>query len=215
MNAEPPKQSRDRQGASGRQKAFVQGGIRPLAYFLTYTCYGTWLHGDERGSVDRENNGFQTERVPASPRRKEYVQQFRMKSSPFKLHQRERAIVHVSVAGTCERRGWTLHALNVRTNHVHVVVSGDEAPDTMATALKAWASRELADAGNIARGTKVWTRGASTHYLWNFVEIQSAIQYVLEGQGLSLVGATDVQQLAAGRSLPVAAPFGCTEPDGD
>ena len=21
----------------------------PLAYFLTWTCYGTWLHGDEPG----------------------------------------------------------------------------------------------------------------------------------------------------------------------
>ena len=25
----------------------------PLAYFITFTCYGNWLHGDERGSVDR------------------------------------------------------------------------------------------------------------------------------------------------------------------
>ena len=29
---------------------------RPLAYFLTFTTYGTWLHGDGRGSVDREHN---------------------------------------------------------------------------------------------------------------------------------------------------------------
>ncbi len=28
----------------------------PLAYFITFTCCGTWLHGDERGSVDREHN---------------------------------------------------------------------------------------------------------------------------------------------------------------
>ncbi|HEX9659180.1 MAG TPA: hypothetical protein VGA18_02730, partial [Rhodothermales bacterium] len=24
----------------------------PLAYLITFTTYGTWLHGDERGSVD-------------------------------------------------------------------------------------------------------------------------------------------------------------------
>ena len=28
----------------------------PLAYLITFPCYGTWLHGDERGSVDDENN---------------------------------------------------------------------------------------------------------------------------------------------------------------
>ncbi len=33
----------------------------PLAYFLTFTCYGTWLHGDDRGSVDDGHN------VPGTP----------------------------------------------------------------------------------------------------------------------------------------------------
>ena len=23
------------------------------AYLITFRCYGTWLHGDDRGSVDR------------------------------------------------------------------------------------------------------------------------------------------------------------------
>ena len=25
----------------------------PLAYLISFRCYGTWLHGDERGSIDR------------------------------------------------------------------------------------------------------------------------------------------------------------------
>ena len=32
----------------------------PLAYFLTFTTYGTWLHGREEGSVDRDNHVFGT-----------------------------------------------------------------------------------------------------------------------------------------------------------
>jgi hypothetical protein len=28
----------------------------PLAYLTTRTAYGTWLHGDERGSVDPFGN---------------------------------------------------------------------------------------------------------------------------------------------------------------
>jgi hypothetical protein len=27
--------------------------IFPLAYLITFRCYGTWFHGDKRGSVDR------------------------------------------------------------------------------------------------------------------------------------------------------------------
>ena len=30
----------------------------PLAYFITFRSYGTWLHGDKRGSVDRLHRRF-------------------------------------------------------------------------------------------------------------------------------------------------------------
>jgi hypothetical protein len=30
----------------------------PLAYLFTFRCHGTWLHGDERGAVDRFHNHF-------------------------------------------------------------------------------------------------------------------------------------------------------------
>jgi hypothetical protein len=30
----------------------------PLAYLITFTTYGTWLHGDSRGSVDKQHNRY-------------------------------------------------------------------------------------------------------------------------------------------------------------
>ena len=33
----------------------------PLAYLITFRTYGTWLHGDSRGSTDRDHN------VPETP----------------------------------------------------------------------------------------------------------------------------------------------------
>jgi trehalose/maltose transport system substrate-binding protein len=37
-----------------------------LAYLITFRCYGTWLHGDIRGSVDRRYfNRFGTEKIAA------------------------------------------------------------------------------------------------------------------------------------------------------
>ena len=36
----------------------------PLAYLITFRSYGTWLHGDERGSVDRFHNVYGTPRLP-------------------------------------------------------------------------------------------------------------------------------------------------------
>jgi hypothetical protein len=35
-----------------------------LAYFITFHTYGTWLHGTERGSVDRAHNTLGTPLLP-------------------------------------------------------------------------------------------------------------------------------------------------------
>ena len=40
----------------------------PLAYLITIRSYGTWLHGDERGSMDRrEYNQYGDPAIAASP----------------------------------------------------------------------------------------------------------------------------------------------------
>jgi hypothetical protein len=38
----------------------------PLAYLITFRSYGTWLHGDPRGSVDRFHNVYGKPRLPPS-----------------------------------------------------------------------------------------------------------------------------------------------------
>src|SRR5882762_1595428 len=39
----------------------------PLGYLITFRCYGTWLHGTERGSIDRRNyNRYGTPDMPAN-----------------------------------------------------------------------------------------------------------------------------------------------------
>lgn len=32
----------------------------PIAYHITFTTYGTWLHGDKRGSVDEQRNQYRS-----------------------------------------------------------------------------------------------------------------------------------------------------------
>src|SRR5262245_47069497 len=64
-------------------------------------------------------------------------------------HQRER--VNKQVAETCAHKRWLLHAVNCRTNQLHVVVSAPAPPKTIREQLKAWCTRRLneqqADAG--------------------------------------------------------------------
>ena len=65
----------------------------PLAYFLTWTTYGTWLPGDERGWVADEGGDVR----PPDPV-KERVCRERMTEPPFVLTPEQRRVVETTVA---------------------------------------------------------------------------------------------------------------------
>jgi REP element-mobilizing transposase RayT len=155
-------------------------------YLLTYHTYGTWLHGDERRSVDRHHNIPETETLPPDARRYGAARA-RLKHGPTLLDACRRRIVEATIREVCAYRGWHLHAVNVRTNHVHVVVSASVPPEKVLTDLKAWATRRMVEARAISPGTKVWSRHGSTRYLWTDRSIDDACQYVVEGQGIDLL----------------------------
>src|SRR5438093_784508 len=92
----------------------------PLAYLISFRCYGTWLHGDIRGSMDRNNNVYGTPKLSHEPARKDFVRT-QMKREPASLDFRRRTSVEFAIRDTCSKRNWILRAFNIRTNHVHTV----------------------------------------------------------------------------------------------
>src|SRR5439155_17763281 len=94
----------------------------PLGYLITFRCYGTWLHGDSRGSIARFHNHYKAPYLPGSDHRRE-LNLRQLKSGPLILNARQRQSVDLAIREVCVNREWLLHALNVRTNHVHTVVS--------------------------------------------------------------------------------------------
>ena len=55
----------------------------------------------------------------------------------------QRRLVEKTIADHCRIRGWELHAVNCRTNHLHVVVTADRDADTVREQFKAWCTRKL------------------------------------------------------------------------
>jgi REP element-mobilizing transposase RayT len=157
----------------------------PIAYFLTWTTYGTWLHGDERGSVDDRHNVPGTPFAPANPRRLAY-RAAQLKHPPFTLDESARGVVHATIVVHCDIRGWGIRALNVRSNHVHIVVScGGVDPERVVGQLKAWTTRRLREAGMLGSGS-AWVEGSSKQALYHDENVSRAIAYVMEGQGPEL-----------------------------
>lgn len=169
----------------------------PIAYFLTWVSYGTWLPGDARGWVEYRH-GWQ---LPDPVRELEAAA--RMTESACRLTSEQRQAVERQIAETCQHRGWRLHAVNCRSNHVHVVLSAPETrPKKIRADLKAWATRclkeharSLADGSGNGRALadasgydgereQWWAERGSIRFLYDESSLDAAILYVVEGQDM-------------------------------
>jgi len=161
----------------------LQTRTQPLGFLITFRCYGTWLHGEKRGSVDRRNyNRYGTPDMPANEKiLKE--EELELRHRPVRLTKRQRVIVRAAIEQVCEQRRYCLYALNVRTNHVHAVVNASLKRERIMNGFKSYATRRLREAELLAPDVKPWARHGSTPYLWTDEELRRAVDYVLYGQG--------------------------------
>jgi REP element-mobilizing transposase RayT len=153
----------------------------PLAYHITFRAYGTWLHGRE-GSVDRFHNRYGEPRLPRDDKRLEYNRRL-LKQPPVYLPDNMRAVILSAIKETCEIRKWALWISNIRSNHVHAVVTATCKPKRILNAFKANATRHLREARLWKNDRGPWSRGGSKIYLWNEKALYDAICYVLYEQG--------------------------------
>jgi REP element-mobilizing transposase RayT len=153
-----------------------------LAYFITFTTYGGWLHGRASGSVDRAHN------VPGTPflppdESLEREMRAAMRQDPYMLDELRRQVALRTIKEVAAYRKWKLWAAHVRSNHVHVVIAADCKPEKVMADLKAWCSRRLREACNESSARDRWTQHGSTRYLNDEKSLESAVTYVIDEQG--------------------------------
>jgi REP element-mobilizing transposase RayT len=152
----------------------------PLAFLITFHTYGTWLQGDERGWHDRApRRGC----LPGSNALRAW--QAASHSAPRQhLDTAHRAASVAAIREVCDHRGWPLYAVHAREDHVHVVVAlAGQTPERAMAQFKAWATRRMREAEQVASDARVWSRHGSTRWLWDARSVAFAIRYVVEGQG--------------------------------
>lgn len=148
----------------------------PLAFFITWTTYGTWLPGDERGWNRKDEGDIQK----PDPER-EAAARKTMTEPEFHLCEEHRATVRATILKHCGIRGWHPHVVNPRSNHVHVVVTAHGYdPKTVRDQLKAWCTRKLKGAG--VKREKFWTEGGSKKSVNTEEDLDRVIFYASEGQ---------------------------------
>ena len=143
---------------------------------ITWTTYGTWLPGDARG-WRRKKGG---EQIPQPLLEQWCRAQLSGDAVLLQLHDRE--TVEAAIREHCEVRGWTLMAVNVRTNHVHLVLATDAKPQIARDQFKANCTRLLRAQSKPLNVSRTWTRGGDCEILDGEEAIEAAITYVTNGQ---------------------------------
>ena len=141
-----------------------------IAYMLTWTTYGTWLQGDERGYCkDGETFG-------ANPNlyRSNYSD---LKHKPVHLSNCQRDVVKEGICQEAKRICQHVYALTVESNHVHLILKNSkDSIESAAHRYKRTATHVLRKMG--VQG-KVWTKGYDKRYCFNQDDLDIRVQYVL------------------------------------
>ncbi len=152
-----------------------------MTYLITFSCYGSHLHGHESGSVDKRHNLPGSRMLKPDPRRVS-VDRRHMNQRFWVLDKNRRDAVLSSMLERCSSNGWDLLAAHARTNHVHLVIDAEAKPDRIMNDLKSYASRYLNQLGLDWPTRKGWTRHGSTRWLWKPGQVSAAIRYVVDQQ---------------------------------
>jgi hypothetical protein len=121
--------------------------VLPLAYHITFNCYGARLPGCEAGTVKRNDyNIHGTDKIPPNPGW-ELCAMDQMSRESYFLDRRRQRIVLAAIMEVCRFRKWTLYAAHIRSNHIHIVVQADKEPERVMVDFKAYASRRLNETG--------------------------------------------------------------------
>ena len=142
---------------------------KTLGYFVTWTTYGTWLQGEEKGYV----KGGKI--LPANPN----LHKANIKSMANKkiiLNNKQKEIVRETILNEIEKTGQKMLALAVCSNHIHIVLSYTGKPiEKTVGRLKNAARVALQKNGLEAR---VWSKGFDKKYCFDEKAFKNRVNYV-------------------------------------
>ena len=155
----------------------------PLAYHLTFGMYGTRLHGDERGTIDRRMN------EPGDPiigRNESWEQMERrhLSFAPVTLEEAQRELAKRAIPALCRRGGWQYHLAAVRSNHVHVLLTARVEGKRIRRWFKTWLGQALTEAYPHEIGRPWWADGGSVRWVWKQWYYETVYQYIAEQRTL-------------------------------
>ena len=142
----------------------------PLAFFVTFTVYGTFLQGDTRWWRSRQKGA-----QPPQPLLERWHRD-RLKHAIVLLDASQGRIVESEIRRLSDFRGWKLWQANARTNHVHVVVTAlGFGGATVRDQIKANCTRALRESSSVFVDRPVWSVGGD----WKCINSEDDLAQVI------------------------------------
>lgn len=159
-------------------------------WFLTWTTYGTWLPGDERGFVSprfdgkpipRRHNAVGEPYDAARPGLRRLAER-NLVGSPVVLMRVQAAVIRGQFGETAGHRGWRVLAGAIMACHVHLVVGvpDDPNPSALLRDFKSYASRALNELHTRPEGVAWWTEQGSKRKVDDWDNLETLLRYVRE-----------------------------------
>jgi REP element-mobilizing transposase RayT len=160
--------------------------IDPVALLITWTTYGTWLPGDERGYVSNtlhRGGGFEPKHnQPGTPYTaddaytRERARSLQEWPTVWLTPPQANVVAH-SLVRVAVERGWMVLRAAIMSNHVHVVVTGCPIDGSaVRRILKGNTQADLSK--SVGESRRWWTAGGSDRVREGAQSIESTVEYV-------------------------------------
>jgi REP element-mobilizing transposase RayT len=147
---------------------------KTVGYMLTWTTYGTWLQGDERGYV-KDGQILRSDQKLV-----ELCDKFQ-KGQTVMLRHEEKYVVRRAILEEAARIGYPIEALAVCSNHIHLVARYFSEPiGQTVSRCKNISTSVLKEHG---RSGRIWTRGFDKRFCFDRKDLIRRIQYVNNHNG--------------------------------
>jgi len=140
-----------------------------LGYMLSWTMYGTWLQGKEKGFV---KDGIVRGENPALRRSNEQ----NMSGPIVRLGKKEKCIVRDAIIAASKELEQFIYVVTVQSNHVHVVCGYSGRP--IGNVVSYYKNAGRISLKQFGFEGKLWTRGYDVRYCYDEGSLRGRIRYV-------------------------------------
>jgi AICAR transformylase/IMP cyclohydrolase PurH/REP element-mobilizing transposase RayT len=169
------------------------------AWLLTWTTYGSWLPGDERGFVSRvpsETGKHEIHNQPGEPYDHDQPEltdtaRSAMAGKSVRLTKEQARTALQSFVRSARDQGIRLIAASVMCDHVHLLCQAEESGAHLLQLFKGGASRRLNDSFKLEHAPRWWTKSGSKRHIRRGEDLTAAIRYVRDQRGALAVGIFD------------------------